>query len=310
MLTVELLHKEGICIAFNPSGHALMTLIVSFLVINKVNVAYERYMQSRHALGRAFSSCRQLVQIALLYTEHLVPVDKTVSWRYETVTRIVNLLESTTQVIQDSRHVNYLSRNDDLQPYAADDDPLVHVEALRFHLFNINRIVQKETKETTKNISDDAEAITCLDLYERMRLTDPLNGFVKNYDNLLKCVSTPLPFQLVQMSRTFLFLWTFSIPLVMRGFVEEMYSAMAFVFFLTYGFIGLELVSTGLMNSFADDGCTRLDVNGMKEATIIGIQKDMRIFSNKNNKLHLYRPIVMATAASEDPKIYDTLPSH
>lgn len=71
MVVIELLAMWDIKIAFSPSGHGLMTLIVSFLVINKVNLAYDRYMQSRHAIGHALSSLRELNQSALLYTEAL-----------------------------------------------------------------------------------------------------------------------------------------------------------------------------------------------------------------------------------------------
>lgn len=324
MCAVEMLHKEGICIAFNPSGHGLMTLIVSFLVINKVNLAYERYMQSRHVLGRALSSCRQLNQVALLYTEHLVPKEKTAHWRYETVVQIVELLEATTRVIQDPHHASYLARNDEVPIKTDDDDPMVHVEALRFHLFNVNRKVASTisipTKcyndngnlpETAEEINSKDQDIESLDLFERMKLMDPLNEFVLHYDNLLKFSSTPLPFQLIQMGRTFLFLWTFTIPLVMRGFVEEMYSAMAFVFFLTYGFVGLELVSTSLMNPFAKKG-KMLNVIGMKEATVAGIQRDIQVFSSGQGKAHQYRPpaTCVENCATKGSNSYHELPSY
>ena len=319
MLAVEILHKEGICIAFNPSGHKLMTLIVSFLVINKVNLAYERFMQSRHVLGRALSSCRQLNQVALLYTEHLVPKEKTANWRYEVVARIVELLEATIRVIQDPRRANYLARNDDPQMKTNEDDPMVLVEALRFHLFNVNRKVNVSAsmpgndniQESAKAVQSDDHHIESLDLFERMKLMDPLNEFVVHYDNLLKYSSTPLPFQLVQMSRTFLFLWTFTIPLVLRGFVEEMYSAMIFVFFLTYGFVGLELISTSLMNPFENEG-NILNVVGVKEAAVLGIQKDIQLFSSSpRDTPHQFRPRTPCVeyGLMKDCKSYHVLPS-
>jgi len=70
--------------------------------------------------------------------------------------------------------------------------------------------------------------------------------------------------QLLQMGRTFLFLWTFTIPFVLRGVVDEIIPAMAFVFFLTYGFIGLELVAIKMMDPFGD-GINDLNVTGMRE---------------------------------------------
>jgi len=159
-----------------------------------------------------------------------------------------------------------------------------HVQALRTHMYNVNRQVEKDA--TTSNSGDDnnnnQNNNPILELFERMKLMDMLTEFVVHYRNLLKCASTPLPFPLVQMGRTFLFLWTFTIPLVLRGVVEELYSALAFVFFLTYGFVGLELVCMKLMNPFGD-GTNDLNVSGMKEATIIGMEKDMQTFSGSSN---------------------------
>jgi Bestrophin, RFP-TM, chloride channel len=147
------------------------------------------------------------------------------------------------------------------------DDPMSHVQALRIHLYTIN--------EQLYPVHDPMNRP--LELLERMRLMDQLGEFTVNYRNLLKCASTPLPFTLVQMGRTFLFLWTFTIPLVLRGVVSEIYSAMMFVFFLTYGFVGLELVGMKLMNPFGD-GSQDLNVTGMKQATAFGIERDSHAF--------------------------------
>jgi predicted membrane chloride channel (bestrophin family) len=82
MLGVELLSHWDVKIAFSPSGHGLMTLIVSFLVVNKVNLAFGRYMDCRHAIGHALSALRELNQSALQYTFALPPSIKRASeWR-------------------------------------------------------------------------------------------------------------------------------------------------------------------------------------------------------------------------------------
>jgi predicted membrane chloride channel (bestrophin family) len=55
---------------------------------------------------------------------------------------------------------------------------------------------------------------------------------------------------LLQMGRTFLFLWTFSMPLVLRSPFGDASAAMLFLFFLTYGFVGLEVVGLQMMSPF------------------------------------------------------------
>jgi predicted membrane chloride channel (bestrophin family) len=82
MVVVELLAIWDVKIAFSPAGHGLMTLIVSFLVISKVNLTYDRYMNARHAMGFAFSALRELNQAALVYTQHVPTCNKLASdWR-------------------------------------------------------------------------------------------------------------------------------------------------------------------------------------------------------------------------------------
>ena len=59
---------ELVDISFPASGHGLMTLIISFLVVSKVSWSYDRYMKARHGLGQAFEALRELNQTCLGYT--------------------------------------------------------------------------------------------------------------------------------------------------------------------------------------------------------------------------------------------------
>jgi Bestrophin, RFP-TM, chloride channel len=140
---------------------------------------------------------------------------------------------------------------------------MVHVQALRLHLFNGNVVDDdvddddddcggdggEKTNNNNNNTGTSSNVVVDdFQLLERVTLLNMLNDYVHEYRNLLKLASTPIPFPLIQMARTFLFLWTFTIPLVLRGVVSgEALAALVFVFFLTYGFIGLELVATKLM---------------------------------------------------------------
>jgi predicted membrane chloride channel (bestrophin family) len=150
----------------------------------------------------------------------------------------MDLIDCTIRVIRDEHQACYLARNCDatLECTNADDDPMIHVHALRLHLYRDVRI---------QKVADN---------FTRFKLLDVLDDFTQQYRSLLKLASTPLPFPMIQMARTFLFLWTFSIPFVLRGVINEIYVGMIFVFFLTYGFIGLEIVSMKLMFPFGTCG--------------------------------------------------------
>jgi Bestrophin, RFP-TM, chloride channel len=169
--------------------------------------------------------------------------------------------------IQDENQTVYLARNEPVEK-RSDEDPMIHVQALRSHLFNGNVVDDDKDDEIDRNntgTTSNNNIAVDFQLLERVTLMNMLNDYVHEYRNLLKLASTPIPFPLIQMARTFLFLWTFTIPLVLRGVVSgEALAALVFVFFLTYGFIGLELVAMKLMYPFGDE-VNDLNVSGMRE---------------------------------------------
>lgn len=56
---------------------------------------------------------------------------------------------------------------------------------------------------------------------EPMKVMDMLNDFTLNYWTLFVLALMPMPFPFLQMAQTFLFLWTFTIPFVLRGMINE-----------------------------------------------------------------------------------------
>jgi hypothetical protein len=67
MILLELLFEVyHIEVAFSITGHQLMTLMISFLVISKVTLSYDRYMHARDAIGHAMLLLRQLNQTCIM----------------------------------------------------------------------------------------------------------------------------------------------------------------------------------------------------------------------------------------------------
>ena len=66
-------------------------------------------------------------------------------------------------------------------------------------------------------------------------------------------MTTPFPFPLVQMSRTFLFFYLFTVPFALLGDASKPVAHIIVVFFLTFGFMGVETVSIELDNPFGSD---------------------------------------------------------
>jgi hypothetical protein len=59
--------------------------------------------------------------------------------------------------------------------------------------------------------------------------------------------------QQTQMTRTFLFLYVFTVPFVLLNDASSLSAHCFIVFLLTYGFVGLEVVSIELDNPFGND---------------------------------------------------------
>ena len=71
--------------------------------------------------------------------------------------------------------------------------------------------------------------------------------------SIRKFMTTPVPFPLIQMARTFLFLYIFTVPFVLLSDASSVFAHCFTIFLLTYGFMGLEVVAIELDNPFGDD---------------------------------------------------------
>jgi predicted membrane chloride channel (bestrophin family) len=80
-----------------------------------------------------------------------------------------------------------------------------------------------------------------------------LDGFVGAYNNQEQMFKTPMPFPMVQMARTMMFLWIYSLPFALSTDSSTLYVHCAIVFLLTYAFMGLETVSLQLDDPFGHD---------------------------------------------------------
>ena len=262
-----------------PQGHALMSLLIAYLGVSKVNLAYERYMAAQVATGHGLMILRELNQLALTLSENFSD-EAADEWRATTQKSIVLLIHETVATLRDGMHASLLARNVGKQPSELGvtsatglDDPMVLVHALRSHLYHDSLLLSSTV---------DGQ----LQLLERCKMIDLLHEFTMSYRNLLRIASTPLPFALVQMGRTFIFIWVVTIPFVLSGgdFLQQYPSAFSFVILLTYGFLGLEFVSRMLSNPFGDEIKNDLNIKGMGEAAVVGITNDSRSWREEYEK--------------------------
>lgn len=249
----------------SSTGHSLMSLIIAYLGVSKVTLALQRYMNAKRTIGCAVLSLRELNQLAMILTENDTS-EQARAWRKEVKVRIIAQIDITIRVIQDTDHANYLAMA--LTPptgMTADilQDPMFIMLKLRSHL-----ITASQDEKKLPNVR--------LQVLERMKMMDFLLQYSVAYRELLKIVSTPFPMALTQMARTFVFIWTLTIPFILSGGRVSRGSAVTFVILLTYGFLGLEFVAMMMSNPFGDDGLNDLNVPSIAKATILGIENDWR----------------------------------
>jgi predicted membrane chloride channel (bestrophin family) len=68
-----------------------------------------------------------------------------------------------------------------------------------------------------------------------------------------KYLTTPFPFPLVQMARTFLFFYVYTMPFALLSVVNKPIEDICLSFIVTYGFVGIEFVSIELDDPFGED---------------------------------------------------------
>lgn len=141
---------------------------------------------------------------------------------------------------------------------------MVHAQLLRSHLYHGSDILPIP-----------------LHILEKVKLVEQLSIYLNAYREVLKLASTPLPFTMIQMGRTFLFLWTFTMPFALVGVIGEIVSELIFVFFLTYGFIGLEFVSMRLLHPWGD-GINDINLVGMGQAVVVGMENDFEAMPKRS----------------------------
>ena len=86
-----------------------------------------------------------------------------------------------------------------------------------------------------------------------VRFNSKLDNFLEGYSAQMRVVFAPIPFPLLQLSRTWVFLWVFTLPLSLETDGAGIFARCFIVFFLTFAYLGLELMSIQLEDPFGSD---------------------------------------------------------
>jgi len=234
-------------ITASDKGHMFMSLSVSYLLVTRTNICLNRYMAQRSGLSDVVRSCKELVGHAVTYTrmKHKTEDDK--RWRRSIAKRTISLLKTIVAVMKypsSKKHVwdmDDIGEEDKLAAKIAvgksnERSPLVLVLFLRSVICShIHKLSQP------------------LEVQHELQLMQNTTDIMSAYSEVMKYLTTPYPFPLVQMTRTILFVYIFTLPLALSSDIQEVVPFLLTIFFITYGFIGLELIAIEIDDPFGTD---------------------------------------------------------
>jgi len=289
-----------------------MSILVTFLVINKLSYTMGLYYEMQGSLAKMNQSAVDLVQLACSFTTRLnnrsgecggVVVGKDDeenrtqrSWRSKVAYQTLLLLKATTCVIwkngnqenwadmpelRDDPPVLFLPLGTGTRNTGGDGELKDHNNQSNFgrrgrHSFKRSsendgrHYVPKELYVWGQNLQSDRnlrlpirmaqrlrEAITDqhLDSIREQQLLDCVKEFVSSYYGIRKYLTCPLPFPLVQLGRLFVIFYVFTLPfaLLSPGLGLKFGQMIVLIVFMTYGFMGIELLYVEIDDPFADE---------------------------------------------------------
>lgn len=275
-LAVEYLKTNGVVdLTFHSSvGHSFMGLLVSFLIVSRSQISYNRFMTFRNLLAKQYCMCRQLAQFTMVYTFQ-TQTPEARQWRQEVCFRTIVLLRVTMDALLWSS-TERGKWGDEYFKFQEMDVEAGERESVSEHFFRFRQL----SHGRRSNVDEIFRApITFCHLLKQTIMTHPeYLGYklaVNEYRDLLFFVAsfqeafhgfrvlvfTPYPFPLVQMTRAFLFFWVYTLPLVLLK-DYRLWSSLLIVLLVSFGFIGIEYVSMALDDPFGDD-TNDVDEHGM-----------------------------------------------
>mmetsp|Transcript_22222 Transcript_22222/g.65840 ORF Transcript_22222/g.65840 Transcript_22222/m.65840 type:complete len:218 (-) Transcript_22222:1055-1708(-) len=96
---VVLAKWKGVDLTFPSDGHSFMAIMVSFLIVTRAQITYNRFMEARGHLSDVFRSCRELIH----HTAVLTMQDKcrgAKEWRQDVAYRTIILLRVTIAALE------------------------------------------------------------------------------------------------------------------------------------------------------------------------------------------------------------------
>jgi len=243
-------------------GHNFAGMIVSFLVVSRINTALGRYALCRSNIGKMYRESRELTQTMLVISRQMKNTDRQAKeWRNEMAYRTLCLLRTSVAVVlYNSRKIPAWEVPELTGPELEYVTPKVdwrrHAQSNVSVRSDSMRVPLRVAYLLRESICSQGDRLKHpMPVPKELKLMGSVDSFLNGYYGMREFMTTPVPFPLIQMTRTIVLLYIFTIPFVLLADAsnEMMIPHCATIFMLTYGFMGLELVSIELDDPFGDD---------------------------------------------------------
>ena len=248
-----------------PLGHTMTGLIVSFLIVNRISSALNRYFQIRNHVGVILRGTRELVQKSIVFSRRGGRMKKGVGdseWRLELAYRCLLLARTTAsnfeyahsgQPAYDAPELGHGPEKTFCAPPSDEFSRRYGVPRSRgLDSFRVPRQVIQLMRET---ICGQTERLSApFPANHEMNLLASVDAIAAAYSSICNLMMTPIPFPLVQMAHTITLFYVFTLPLVfLKDTTGHLVSDCTQIFMITYGFVGLLLVAEELDDPFGED---------------------------------------------------------
>lgn len=252
----EMFRSRGVVIT--DKGHNASIFFVSFLVVSRANQALARYNQARNNLETMATKSRDMISGIIAQTQSVTTEDAR-AWRKKVVHYLCLTLRVATaawdyhdeKIVPWNLDVVPEDLKDKLRgpskPYS-DAKPDEMEEA-----FRAPHRMALQLRFALHGFPDDVKDEGLMGDGLKNRFNAHVDAIMDAYSAQVKMLRTPMPFPLVQMARTMMLAWVFTLPLALQSDASTIVAHCIVVFLLTFAFMGLETVSLELDNPFGKD---------------------------------------------------------
>mmetsp|Transcript_12265 Transcript_12265/g.13974 ORF Transcript_12265/g.13974 Transcript_12265/m.13974 type:complete len:324 (+) Transcript_12265:156-1127(+) len=271
ILIYQLRERDVFNLAINAKGHTFLLFLVSFLVIERLNISVHQFYAARNDVNVMYSSARRLASKVAAYTRDEAG-DKAQQYRNLIMRRLLVLLGSSTYIVQDKALSIAVIEGESVEGHkrehikkrapvhddslSSENDPLLRDKGLRHSVKTLLELKDPMILSINLHaaIVDHAKYLDKPMLIQHeMDLAQELNSYINAYHTLTQMSSAPFPFPLLQMSFTITDVWLHTLPFALASTIENGYVCALIVFFIHFGFAGINAVSNEIMHPTGAD---------------------------------------------------------